>query len=501
MSKLSLVDDAFLRLESRRQPLHIGMLMLFEPPADAPPDFAARLAERLGKSVQAVPPFNQRLAQRRGLHYWQEDDDFDLAHHFVHMSLPKPGRIRELLAVVSRVHSVHLDRAYPLWRMYLIEGLEDGRIAVYLKIHHSVVDGVAGIRMLMKSMSNDRAVSAEMPPPWEVGAASNKMQAMPIPVPAVEGFSALKLMAREGVNAAMPVIRRVRQTLREFRNGDPDIALAGEAPRSLLNSKLSATRRFAAQQYSTPRMRAVGKAAGATLNDVVLAMCGGALRRYLLSLGQLPDKPLIAGVPISIRRDDTAFGNEVAFTIAHLATNVEDPLERLQAIKRCMDKNKERLQAFSPAQVMAYAATMLMPGALNMLFGRSQHNALGSVVVSHVPGPREDIYWQGARLTGLYPASLLFDTLALNITVISRHDYVDFGLIACRKSVPQMQRLLDYLEDELAALEARVGIVASRAVTSAVPATPATSSGKPPAAPANKRPATRRKPVSRKEPA
>lgn len=472
MYKLSLFDDAFLRLESRRQPLHIGMLMLFEPPADAPADFAEQLAARLRQSTRAVPPFNQRLVRRRGLHYWEEDDDFDLAHHFVHMSLPKPGRIRELLAVVSRVHSVHLDRAYPLWRMYLIEGLEDGRIAVYLKIHHSVVDGVGGIRMLMKSMSKNRDESATMPPPWEIGIGSSRKHPVPVPMPMMEGFKAIRLIAREGVKSAVPVFQRVRDTLRDHRSGDPDVALAGEAPRCVLNSKVSATRRFAAQQYSTPRMRAVGKAAGATLNDVVLAMCGGALRRYLLSLDQLPEKPLIAGVPISIRRDDTMSGNEVAFTIAHLATHIEDPLERLHAIKRCMDKNKERLQDFSPAQVMAYAATMLMPGAMGTVLGLTGNNTLGSVVVSHVPGPREDIYWQGARLAGLYPASLLFDTLALNITVISRHDYVDFGVIACRKSVPQVQRLLEYLEDDLVALESASGLNTTAAPLTKASATP-----------------------------
>ena len=456
MKKLSLFDDAFLRLESRRQPLHIGMLMLFEPPKDAPADFAAKLAERLRQSTVAVPPFNQRLERRRGLHYWAEAEDFDLAHHFVHMSLPRPGRIRELLSVISRVHSTHLDRAYPLWRLYLIEGIEDGRLAVYLKIHHSVVDGVGGIRMLMKTMSNNREASAGMPPPWEIGIGERK-QSVPVPVPVFEGLKALRMMAREGVRSALPVVQRVRDTLRDFRDGDDSVALAGHAPRCVLNSKVSATRRFAAQQYSTPRMRAVAKAADATLNDVVLAMCGGALRRYLMSLNQLPDKPLIAGVPISIRRDDTMSGNEVAFTIAHLATHLDDPLERLQSIKRCMDRNKSRLQDFSPAQVMAYAATMLMPGAVGTLLGLGGDNALGSVVVSHVPGPREDMYWQGARLTGLYPASLLFDTLALNITVISRHDYIDFGLIACRKSVPQVQRLLEHLEDELLALEAATG--------------------------------------------
>lgn len=484
MHKLSLVDDTFLRLESRRQPLHIGMLMLYEPPADAPADFASQLAERLRQSTRAVPPFNQRLARKRGLHSWQEDDDFDLAQHFVHMSLPKPGRIRELLAVVSRVHSVHLDRAYPLWRMYLIEGIEDGRIAVYLKIHHSVVDGVGGIRMLMESMSTDRVASMSMPPPWEIGATRTRAQAIPVPVPMMEGLKALRLMAREGRKAVLPVIQRVRETLSEIRGGDPDVVLAGHAPRSVLNSKISATRRFAAQQYSTKRMRAVAKASGATLNDVVLAMCGGALRRYLISLNQLPDKPLIAGVPISIRRDDTMSGNEVAFTIAHLGTHIEDSLDRLRSVKRCMDKNKQRLQDFSPAQVMAYAATMLVPGALTTLLAPGA-NTLGSVVVSHVPGPREDYYWQGARLSGLYPASLLFDSLALNITVISRHDYVDFGLIACRKSVPQVQRLLEHLEDELVALEAACGLGAAIA--------PQKSATKKPLAPKKKAAAAKRR--------
>lgn len=463
MGKLSLIDDTFLRLESRRAPLHIGMLMMFEPPADAPEDFAAKLAERLRQSVKAAPPFNQRLVRRRGMHYWQDDEDFDLAHHFVHMALPQPGRIRELLSVVSRVHCGHLDRAYPLWRVYFIEGIEDGRIAVYLKIHHSVVDGVAGLRLLAQSMSNNATESAKMPPLWEVQAAAKSgSQPLPVPTPAAGGLVALRMLAREGLEAVKPVLRQVRDTLREVRKHNPDIALAGMAPKSILNSKISATRRFAAQQYSTPRMRAVAKAFDATLNDVVLAMCGGALRRYLQALDQLPKKPLIAGVPVSVRRDNTSFGNEVAFTITHLATDLEDPVERLHAIKRCMDDSKQRMKNFSPTQVMSYAALMLMPGALNTLLGRSPDSTLGNVVVSHVPGPREDMYWQGARLTGLYPASLLLDYLALNITVVSRHDFVDFGLIACRKTVPQVQRLLDYLEDELAALEAAAKLAASK---------------------------------------
>jgi diacylglycerol O-acyltransferase len=455
MSKLSLIDDLFLLLESRRTPLHIGVLMLFDPPAGASPLFAAQLAERLRQSSQAVPPFNQRLTRRKGRHTWEADDEFDLDHHFVHTSLPQPGCIRELLALVSRAHSEHLDRAYPLWRMDLIEGIEGGRLAVYLKMHHSLIDGVGGIRLLMRAMSSDAAQSATMPPFWAVGPTKpKKVRTLPAPAPAVEGFSALRHLAREGIQAVVPVLREVRETFREIHHHDPDVVLFGQAPRSRFKARISATRRFAAQQYATPRLRGVAEALDATLNDVVLAMCGGALRRYLIERGDLPEKPLLAGVPVSIRRDNSALGNEVAFTITHLATHVDDAVERLLAIKRCMDKNKERLKKLSPGQIMAYALLMLTPGTIGSLL--SNTHALGQVVVSHVPGPREDLYWQGCRLAGLYPASLLIDILTLNITVISRHDFVDFGLIACRKSVPHVQRLLKHLEDELAALEAGV---------------------------------------------
>lgn len=456
MSKLSLIDDLFLLLESRRAPLHIGALMLFDPPPGASPLFVTQLAERLRKTDRATVPFNQRLIRHKGLHAWETDEEFDLDYHFVHISLPKPGRIRELLALVSSAHSVHMDRAFPLWRLYLIEGLSDGRIAVYVKIHHSVIDGVGGIRLLMRCMSGDPFQSTQMPPPWGVESTRpKKPYVLPVPWSAPSGFAALRLLARNGVQAVAPVLREVRDTFREARS-DPDVVLAGQAPGSLHNGRISATRRFAAQQYATSRMRSVAKALDATLNDVVLAMCGGALRRYLLELGTLPQKPLIAGVPVSIRRDNSVFGNEVAFTLTHLATHMEDAVQRLLAIKRSMEKNKQHINKLSPGQLIAYATATLIPGVIGSLLSRSSDRALGSVVVSHVPGPRKDLYWQGCRLAGLYPASVLLELVTLNITIVSRHDFVDFGLIACRKSVPHVQRLLGHLEDELAALEAGV---------------------------------------------
>jgi len=461
MERLSMIDDTFLRLESRRQPLHIGMLMLFEPPDDAPADFVMRLAEKLRQSTKAESPFNRRLVVRRGMHYWKETDDFDVAHHFVHIALPKPGRIRELLAMVSRVHCGHLDRAYPLWRLYLIEGIEDGRFAVYMKVHHSMVDGIAGIRVLINSMSTGCEESLKLPPPWETCTRKHKSRHFPVPNTATGGLSALRSLAREHFTSITPVLRELRSNIADLWNKNPNFVVTGQAPRCVLNQKVSATRRFAAQSYSTPRIKAVASAFDATVNDVILAMCGGALRRYLLGLKELPDRPLIAAVPVSIRRNNSDLGNEVAFTFCHLATHLKDPLERMLSIKCCMDYNKEHLNRLSPDQALVCAALKLIPGAVNAVVGMSRDSTLGNLVISHVPGPRRTLYWQGAKLCGFYPASLLIDGSALNITLVSRHDFVDFGLIACRKTIPQMQRLLDYLEDALVELEDVAGITST----------------------------------------
>lgn len=457
MKKLSLIDDSFLRVESRRQPFHIGMLMLLEPPADAAPDFAAQLAARLRQSTRATEPFNKRLVRRRGLHYWADDEDFDLGHHFVNTSLPKPGRIRELLAMVSRVHSGHLDRDYPLWRVYLIEGLEDGRIALYLKIHHSLVDGVSAVHNLVEMMATTPEESLSRPPPWEVLRPKSDALPLPVPTPAAGVVPAMQSLARERLSSAvMPLLRELRATFRDFRKGNPNLAVAGQAPRTIFNTRISATRRIAAQSYSMPRIKAVGKAFDASSNDVILAMCAGALRAYLNGIGELPERSLVGAVPISVRTKGSDDANQVAFTLTSLATDIEDPAERLRAIRDGMAYNKQRMRELTPGQLQAYAALMLLPGAATVMLGLTPKNALATLCISHVPGPRVPMYWQGARLAGLYPLSLATDGGALNITIVSRHDFVDFGLVACRKSVPHMQRMLDHLEDALKELESAI---------------------------------------------
>lgn len=461
MKRIPLIDDIFLRLESRRLPLNIGALMLFEPPADAGSDFADAIVSRLRQYTTTAPPFNQILVRRNGLHYWEIDTDFDLDQHFVDLSLPGPGRIRELLAMASRIHAGHLDRAYPLWRMHLIEGIADGRFAVYLKIHHAIVDGVSCVKMLIDSMSTDPKESTTMPPPWTIGVQKPELpQPYPLPTPAAGSLSALQSLAREdflsSAKSLVQVAQELRSTYTDFSDKNPDLAIAGQAPQCMFNTSVTASRRIAAQSYSAPRIKAVARSCNASSNDVILAMCAGAMRRYLELRNELPDNPLIAAIPVSVRREgyQSEAANQVSFTMANLATHLKNPLERLRAIKGSMDYNKQRIRKLSPGQYSIYAAMMMLPGVPNSLLGYDPDKAVANVCISHVPGPREDMYWQGAKLSGLYPISQVMDGGALNITVVSRHDLVDFGIIACRKSVPEVQRLLEYLEEELAEMEA-----------------------------------------------
>ncbi|TJY62049.1 wax ester/triacylglycerol synthase family O-acyltransferase [Sinimarinibacterium sp. CAU 1509] len=453
MLRLSPIDAAFLLVEQRHMPLHVGGLVLFEPPEGAPPDFAAQIAAHLRESTGVVPPFDRHPNTRFGFRFWDSEREFDLGQHFVHLALPKPGRIRELLAMVSRVHSAHLDRAYPLWRMYLVEGLEDGRIALYFKIHHAVVDGIAALRLFMKSMSNDRESSMRMAAPWEIPSRRSGTT-LAVPAPAALGpVGLIASLARNGVRATPTFVKQLQHTWHDYRAHNPYLATSVQAPRCILNQMVTASRRFAAQSYPTDRIRAVADAVHGTLNDVILALCAGALRRYLTDLDALPDEPLVSIVPVSVRRDDGDSGNEIAFALANLATHLSDPVERLLLIKGCMDYNKARFREMSPAQLQAFSVAQLLPGALMWLSRLDPKHFIANLVISHVPGPREPMYWQGCRLDGMYPASLVVDTMALNITIISRGDAVDFGLIACRRAVPRVQRMLDYIATSLDELE------------------------------------------------
>lgn len=455
MKPLSPPDQMFLWLEKRHQPMHVGGLLLGRPPKDGPPDFVSQMAEQMRRTRYAEPPFDQRLVQKYGTFFWDKDDDFDVEHHFRHLALPKPGRIRELLAIVSQLHAAHLDRSRPLWEMYLIEGVEGGRFAIYTKIHHALVDGVAAMRTLQRALSED-PTERDRPPPWAVPHPKHRRERDETTLGSTR-VAELLGAAKTQLSGVPNVAREVVKTIREATSDD-DATASLRAPPCILNQAITGSRRFAAQSYSLERIREVGKQFHATVNDVVLAMCASALRRYLLDLDALPDKPLVAMIPLSLRRDDSDAGNQVAMILANLGTHLDDPLERLATIKRSVQHAKERYSHMTPAEILGYAGTLLGPAGLNILTSAAPKVQAFNVIISNVPGPKQPLYWNGARIEGMYPVSIVVDGQALNLTLNSYVDKLEFGIMACRRTLPSVQRMLDYLEQGLSELEALAAV-------------------------------------------
>ena len=450
MRPLHPIDFIFLSLEKRQQPMHVGGLFLFQIPENAPASFIQNLVAdiRNSKSIP-IPPFNNKL---NGL-FWDEDEEFDLDHHFRHIALPQPGRILELLTYISQEHSSLIDRAKPLWTCHIIEGIEGNRFAMYFKIHHAMVDGIAGMRLVEKSLSQDPNAKSIVPPWCVEGPRAKRLKE-----PNVSRFKKIMNGVMGQLESTPRVMYELSQTVMKDMGRNPDYVSSFQAPSSILNQRVSSSRRFAAQSFEFDRLRHISKSLGVTINDIVLAICSGALREYLLSQDALPKKPLIAMVPASVRDDDSSMSNRITMILANLGTHKEDPLERLAIVRRSVQNAKEKFKRMNSNQILNYSAFVYSAAGLNIASGVLPKRQAFNLVISNVPGPREPLYWNGARLDALYPASIILDGQALNITMTSYLDKLEVGLTACRNALPKMQNLLTHLEEEIQRFEAIVGV-------------------------------------------
>lgn len=447
MRPLHPLDFLFLSLEKRQQPMHVGGLFLFQIPPHAKDTFIQDLVTdiRINKMIP-VPPFNNKLS---GL-FWDNDPDFDLEHHFRHIALPHPGRIRELLTYVSQEHSSLLDRAKPLWTCHLIEGIEGGRFGMYFKIHHSMIDGVAGMRLLEKSFSRDpqhQGITA----PWCI--ANRRTERLTHPEAPMSQFKKFTRIVQGQIKATPTVFNELAKALKDKKNQHPDYVSSFQAPSTIFNQRVSASRRFAAQSFELARLRRIAQHFNVTINDVVLAICAGALREYLIKQQALPKKPMIAMVPTSIRQDDSDVSNRISMILANLATHLDDRMERLMTIRRSVLNAKQRFERMTTDQILSYSAFVYSPAGFNILSGLMPKRQAFNLVISNLPGPKESLYWNGARLDAIYPASIVLDGQALNITMTSYAGKLEVGLTACRNAVPKMQTLLVHLEDEIVGFE------------------------------------------------
>ncbi|CAM3002864.1 wax ester/triacylglycerol synthase family O-acyltransferase [Mycobacterium intermedium] len=452
MELMSPIDSLFLAAESREHPLHVGSLQLFSPPTGAGRGFVREIHQAMLKSTELAPLFRKRPMGVHGAFSnfgWTLENDVDLDYHVRRSALPTPGRVRELLELTSRLHSNLLDRHRPLWETHLIEGLKDGRFAIYSKIHHALVDGVSGLSLMRQSMSADPDVdefrTAWAPAPQRASRHRNLRN----PLRQLGGV----LGSVAGL--APSTARLARAALLEQQ-----LTLPFGAPRTMLNVSVGGARRCAAQSWELDRVKAIKDVAGVSLNDVVLAMCAGALRAYLEENEALPDAPLVAMVPVNLRNEgDAVGGNRIGAVLCNLATDRYDPADRLESIHNSMYNNKKVMSQLPRAQAMALSLTMLSPAALNTLPGLATATPPPfNVCISNVPGSREPLYLKGARLVGSYPMSLALNGQALNITLTSTVDTLDFGLVGCRRSIPHLQRLLSHLETSLKELERAVGL-------------------------------------------
>jgi len=444
-------DAVFLIGESREHPMHVGGLQLYQPPEGAGPDFVREIYDQLIAQQDFQPTFLKRPATLWGgiaNLAWTYDKDLDIDYHVRRSALPSPGRVRELLELTSRWHSSLLDRHRPLWEVHVIEGLQDGRFAMYTKTHHALIDGVSALRLMQRSLSYDPG-DPQVRAMWSLP----KRKRQPNPTSRV---GALLKTARSVAALGPSTVSLARAALLEQQ-----VTLPFGAPRTMLNVNIGGARRCAAQSWSVDRIKSVKRAAGATLNDVVLAMCSGALRYYLLEQSALPDKPLLAMVPMSLRREDEADagGNLVGAILCNLATDTDDPAERLQVVSDSMRRNKKVFSQLPRPQAMALSVMNMGSIALAAVPGWvSSTSPPFNIVISNVPGPHEPMYCGGARLDGNYPLSIALDGQALNITLVGNADKLDFGLVGCRRSVPHLQRLLTHLESSLKDLERAVGV-------------------------------------------
>ncbi len=472
MEQLSGLDAAFLLLETRNTTGNVGgVLILDDSDADEPLTLS-RFMRLITARLPLVPLFRRRLMTVPfGLDhpYWIEDPDFDLEFHVRHTAVPAPGTDEQLAALVARLHARPLDLRRPLWEAYLISGLEGGRVAVYTKTHHCAIDGASGAELLTALLDLDPAGRDTPGDGWKPEQPLDDAELLVRagfslirqPWNAVKLAAVLAGRAPQLADLALPYLVEALDRIVPGAQQYVDVINTGLTlpPPTALNGTISAHRRWAFRSLSLDDVKAVKNAYGMTVNDVVMAMAAGALRRWLQEHGELPDEPLVAMVPVSVRAaaDRPTGGNKISPMLVSLPTNVSDPLERLKLVHEATTIAKANHAAL-PDGLVEDVTEFMVPGLLgraarlSVSLGLFQRANPSNLVISNVPGPNVPIYLAGARMLAYFPVSSLADGQGLNITVLGYLGGLHFGLLADREIVPDVADIIGYLADELATL-------------------------------------------------
>lgn len=442
--RMSVLDATFLRIETRETPAHIAGLMILQQPEDAAPDFVRQIVATYRADLPLHAPWSLKLAKvplSWLVPAMVPTDDVDLDYHVQHMSLPSPGGERELGEFISYLHGQPLDRSRPLWTCHVIEGLSNRRFAIYIKMHHALTDGVNAIRLFARSLATTPGGTWHAP--WHT----------PRPVRSRAVTPLAATTARPPQRIADALFKALKPVLRPSQTANP-VMLPFQAPRSVLNSHITAARRVATQRLELKRIQHLAKHTDTSVNDIFLAICGSALRRHLQSSGDLTSASLVAGVPVNLRETGEEDGNAIGFFWTTLATQLDDPMARLKAIHDAMAFSKAHMQAMTPPVQRIYNKLTLIPTIGVMLSGLGARLPPPmNIVISNVPGPDGTLYMGGARLEAIYPVSLPLQGMGLNISCISYDGHLDIGITGSRDGLPSLQKIAVYLGEALDELE------------------------------------------------
>ena len=468
MIHLSGMDASFLHLETPEMPMHVGSLQIADLPEGYAGDYYEDVKRWMATRMHLAAVFQRKLALMPfdlANPVWVDDEDVDLDYHVRHVILPRPGTMEQLEKYVARLHSSLLDRSRPLWEIYVIEGLHTGQVAIYNKMHHAAIDGQAGVAIAKALLSGSATPPPTKPPRarprtnrYQLGVAELAGAAVSnAVVQYVKLFKSLPAMGR----ALRAVVYPVSEVDGKRHLSLPEGFQLG--PKTPLNVAITNQRAFAARSLPLAEVKAMAKRSGASLNDIVMATCAGALKRYLADYDCAPAKPLIAGVPVSLREaGNTDPNNQVSMMLVSLATHIADPIERLMAINASAQLGKKlqlNVKGAMPTDFPSLGVPWIMTGLVS-LYGRSRlANRLppiANVAISNVPGPQFPLYFAGAKLAGFFPVSIPGHGVALNITVQSYNGSLEVGLTGCRRAVPDVADLADYIVAEHHALRALI---------------------------------------------
>jgi WS/DGAT/MGAT family acyltransferase len=463
MERLSGLDASFLYLESPSNHMHVAATMTFDPSTVEGGYSFDKVRDVVRSRLHLIPEFRRRLAPVPfNLHHpvWVEDPDFDLDYHLRRIAAPAPGSYHELADLAGDIASRQLDRSRPLWELYVVEGLEHGHIGVIAKMHHSTIDGVSGANLMVYLFDLEPNPPEPEGPPedWEPDHIPSDAELL-----AYAARSRLKRPLQ--VASVIPkAIQSIVNVVRERRSTDtvnPPAPLT--APRTSFNGAITPHRKVAYAIASLSDVKAIKNAFGTTVNDVVLAVVGGGLRRYLQRKGELPEKSLISTVPISVRPpegEDAGVGaNKVSAMFTSLATDVEDPVQRLRTIHEVTKGAKEEHNAIGADMLQSlteFAAPRLFGLAMRLYSNMKLADrgpVIHNLIISNVPGPPFPLYFAGSKLVSLFPMGPVMEGAGLNITVISYMDDIDIGLMVARESVPDVWDMAADIEESLAELK------------------------------------------------